>query len=120
MRTASRLNSSLCIAAISGLLDGEYCSQKTGSKLVQVHFACPVGPAPDPFAFEQIEGALGDCVVVTVAAAAHRMLKIVGTQECGPIHAGELTALIRMDSTLFFGFRRQTAIIRTCRATSVV
>nr|WP_242679793.1 alcohol dehydrogenase catalytic domain-containing protein [Paracoccus nototheniae] len=36
MRTASRLNSSLCIAAISGLLDGEYCSQKTGTKPVQV------------------------------------------------------------------------------------
>jgi hypothetical protein len=37
MRTASRLNSSLCIAAIFGLLDGEYCSQKTGTKPVQVH-----------------------------------------------------------------------------------
>ena len=36
MRTASRLNSSLCISAISGLLDGEYCSQKTGTKLGQV------------------------------------------------------------------------------------
>jgi hypothetical protein len=36
MRTASRLNSSLCIAAISDLLDGEYCSQKTGTKPVQV------------------------------------------------------------------------------------
>ena len=37
MRTASRLNSSLCIAAISNLLDGEYRSQKTGTKPVQVH-----------------------------------------------------------------------------------
>jgi hypothetical protein len=37
MRTASRLNSSLCIAAISDLLDGEYRSQKTGTKPVQVH-----------------------------------------------------------------------------------
>jgi type IV secretion system T-DNA border endonuclease VirD2 len=36
MRTASRLNSSLCIAAIFGLLDGEYRSQKTGTKPVQV------------------------------------------------------------------------------------
>jgi glycosyltransferase involved in cell wall biosynthesis len=33
------LNSSLCIAAISGLLDGEYCSQKTGTKPRQVQFA---------------------------------------------------------------------------------
>lgn len=63
-------------------------------------FACPVGPAPDPFAFEQIEEALGDCVVMTVAAAAHGMLKIVSTQECGQFHAGELTALIRMDQHL--------------------
>ncbi|MFT7311650.1 MAG: hypothetical protein ACI853_002149, partial [Paracoccaceae bacterium] len=39
MRTASRLNSLLCIAAISGLLDGEYCSQKTGTKPVQVQAA---------------------------------------------------------------------------------
>jgi ParB family chromosome partitioning protein len=38
MRTASRLNSSLCIAAISDLLDGEYRSQKTGTKPVQVHW----------------------------------------------------------------------------------
>jgi hypothetical protein len=39
MRTASRLNSSLCIAAIFGLLDGEYRSQKTGTKPVQVQNA---------------------------------------------------------------------------------
>lgn len=37
MRTASRLNSSLCIAAISSLLDGAYRSQKTGTKPVRVH-----------------------------------------------------------------------------------
>jgi hypothetical protein len=30
------LNSSLCIIAISGLLDGEYCSQTTGTKPGQV------------------------------------------------------------------------------------
>ena len=35
MRTASRLNSSLGIAAISGLLEGEYCSQKTRTKPLQ-------------------------------------------------------------------------------------
>jgi ABC-type multidrug transport system ATPase subunit len=34
---ASRLTSSLCIAAISDLLDGEYRSQKTRTKPVQVH-----------------------------------------------------------------------------------
>jgi hypothetical protein len=37
VRTASRLNSSLCLVAISGLLDGEYRSQKTGTKPGQVH-----------------------------------------------------------------------------------
>ena len=42
MRTASRLNSSLCIAAISGLLDGVYCAQKIGTKPVQVQRA--MGP----------------------------------------------------------------------------
>ena len=36
MRTASRWNPSLCIAAISGLLDGEYCSHKAGTKPGQV------------------------------------------------------------------------------------
>ena len=40
MRTASRLNSSLCVAAISGLLDGEDCSHKTGTKPRRVQFAC--------------------------------------------------------------------------------
>jgi hypothetical protein len=39
IRTASRLNSSLCLAAISGLLDGEYRSQVTGIKPGQVHAA---------------------------------------------------------------------------------
>jgi len=37
MRTASSLNSSLCITAISDLLDGEDRSQKTGTEPVQVH-----------------------------------------------------------------------------------
>ena len=57
-------------------------------------FAGPVGSAPDPLALEQVEEALGNGVVMTVAAADHRMLKIVGAQERSPIHAGELTALI--------------------------
>jgi hypothetical protein len=43
MRTASRLNSSLCIAAISDLLDGEYRSQKTGTKPVQVQYRDGLG-----------------------------------------------------------------------------
>ena len=55
-------------------------------------FAGPVGPAPDPLALEEVEETLGDRVVMAVAAAAHRMLKIVGAQERSPIHAGELAA----------------------------
>ena len=37
-RDANRipLELALCIAAMSGLLDGQYCSQKTGTKPVQV------------------------------------------------------------------------------------
>src|SRR5690606_33050981 len=39
MRTASRLNSALCVAAISCLLWGEHRSQKTGTKPRQVQIA---------------------------------------------------------------------------------
>ena len=57
-----------------------------------------VGPAPDPFALEQVEEALGNGIVVAVPAPAHRMFQIVGLQERGPIPAGELRAL---DALLF-------------------
>jgi len=60
-------------------------------------FAGLVGPAPDPFALEQIEKALGNGVVVTVPAPAHRMLQVVAPQKRGPVHAGELAALVRVD-----------------------
>jgi len=43
--------------------------------------ARPVGPSPYPFPLEQVEEALRDRVVVTVAAPAHRMLQIVRSQE---------------------------------------
>ncbi len=43
MRTASRLNSSLCVAAISSLFLGEHRSQKTGTKPGQVHKEEPKG-----------------------------------------------------------------------------
>jgi hypothetical protein len=39
MRTVSRLNLSLCISAISYRLDGEYRSQKIGTKPVLVKIA---------------------------------------------------------------------------------
>ncbi len=62
--------------------------------------AVPVSPAPDPLALEQVEEALGDCVVVSVAAAARGMLQIVGPQKGSPIHTGVLAALIGMDQHL--------------------
>lgn len=43
------------------------------------------------------EEALGNSVVVAVAASALRVLKIVSPYERGPVHAGELRALIRVD-----------------------
>ena len=44
-------------------------------------FAGPAGPASDLLALEQVEEAFGDCVVVAVAAPAHRMLRIVGARD---------------------------------------
>ena len=76
----------------------------------------PAAAAPDPLALEQVQEALGDGVVVTVAAAAHRMLKIVGAQERSAVHAGKLA----IPGTLFSGLRRQTAMSKACKTTSVV
>lgn len=56
-----------------------------------------IGPAAYALAPEQIGEALGDGVVVAVPTAAHRVLQPVRSEEGGPVHAGELGALIRMD-----------------------
>lgn len=66
-------------------------------------YAGSVCPASDPFALEQVEEALRDRVVMAVAAPAHGMFQIVGPQERGPVHAGELAALVRMDQDLPLG-----------------
>ncbi len=58
---------------------------------------CPIGPTPDPLALEQVEEALGHSIVMAVTAPAHRVNQIVVSQEAGPVHAGELGALIGMD-----------------------
>jgi hypothetical protein len=79
-----------------------------------------IGPAPYPFALEQVEEALRDRVVVTVAAPAHGMFKVVMLQEWRPVSDGELGTLVRVDEHLFFGFLRHTAISNACRTTSVV
>lgn len=49
-----------------------------------------VGFASDTFSLQEIEEALGDGIVVTVASAAHRVFEIVLLQECGPVDACEL------------------------------
>ncbi len=40
-----------------------------------------VGTAPYPLALEQVEEALDDGVVMTVATSAHRVFQLVGLQE---------------------------------------
>jgi hypothetical protein len=55
-----------------------------------------IDPLLDPLAFEQLEEALGQGVVMTIAATAHAANDVVGFQECPPRLAGELTALIGM------------------------
>ena len=67
-------------------------------------FAGPIGSPSDPFPLEQVEEAFGHRVVVAVSSTAHGVLKIVGTQEGGPVHAGELAALIGVDQHLCLGF----------------
>lgn len=42
-------------------------------------YAGSAGPASDPFAFEHVEEALHDRVVMAVTAAAHGMFQIVDT-----------------------------------------
>ena len=59
--------------------------------------ACFVCPSPDALALEQVEEALSHGVIVTVAPSAHRVLKIMGSGERSPVHAGELRALVRVD-----------------------
>lgn len=61
---------------------------------VLARFVCPT---PDALVLERRDEALGDGVVMTVAASAHRMLKIVSPYECGQVHAGELRTLIRVE-----------------------
>ena len=56
---------------------------------------CIDSPA-DAFVLEQLEKALGHCVVVAVATAANAADQVVVAQEGLPLVADELTALIGM------------------------
>jgi hypothetical protein len=79
-----------------------------------------VGFPPDLLALQQLEKALGNSIIMTVAAAAHAGFQIVLTQESLPLAAGILRTLIGMSVTVPLGLRRQTAISKACKAKSVV
>ena len=51
----------------------------------------------DALAFEQLEEALGNSIIVTVSAATHTGLKAVGFQKVLPVMAGVLAALVTMN-----------------------
>ena len=57
----------------------------------------PVGFSPDALTLEEVEEALSNSIVVTVAPAAHAVFEVVLLQERDPVDAGELCALIRVD-----------------------
>lgn len=56
-----------------------------------------INPAPDPLTFQQLEEALHHRVVMAVAAPTHAGDQVVRPQECLPVMAAELAALIRMN-----------------------
>ena len=49
-----------------------------------------VKATPDAFAFEQVEEAFCDSVVMAVSTPTHRMFKVMSSQERGPVTAGVL------------------------------
>lgn len=60
--------------------------EHVGSR-VSSGFICP---APNAFAFKQVEEALGYRIVMAVSTAAHTVFKIVMFEKRGPINAGKL------------------------------
>jgi len=57
----------------------------------------------DPLAFEQLEEALGHCVVMAVAAATHAGQQTVSVQEGLPVVTAVLTARVRVNDDLVLG-----------------
>jgi hypothetical protein len=55
--------------------------------------ACSIGSPSDPFAFEQVEEAFRDEIVVKVSSANHGVFKIVDAQKGCPVDTGELATL---------------------------
>ena len=51
----------------------------------------------DPFALDQVKEALGDRIIMTVPASAHRVLEVVSLEERGPFAGSKLRSLIGVD-----------------------
>ena len=62
--------------------------------------SCLLASASYLLSLEQVEEALGNGIVVTVPAPAHRVFQIVMLQERCPVHTGELRTLIGVDEYL--------------------
>ena len=60
------------------------------------HVAGPVSPASDAFAFQKLDEARCDGIVMAVSIATHAGLETVLAQKRLPLAAGELGPLIRM------------------------
>ena len=61
---------------------------------------CLVGSASYLLSLEQVEEALGNGIVVTVPAPAHRVFQVVMLQKRCPVHAGELGPLVGVNEHL--------------------
>ncbi len=61
-----------------------------------------VGSTLDALTLEQVEEALGYCIVVAVAPSAHWVFQIVSPNKGSPVQTGELRALIGMDQYTTF------------------
>ena len=56
--------------------------------------ACDVGPSPDPLAFQELEEALCDSIIMAVSTSTHACIQIVFAEKRLPLLAGVLRALI--------------------------
>lgn len=62
--------------------------------------ACRIDLAANSLSFQQLEKALGDCVVVAITAPAHALYQVVLFEEVAPVVTAELTSLIGMHRDL--------------------
>ena len=65
--------------------------------------SCQVDLTPDAFPFQKLEEALGDGIVMALAASAHAGFQIVLAEKRLPLAAGELGTLIEMHHDLASG-----------------